>query len=847
MINHLNHFIRKEGIYLDKISKRMVSFLLISIMTISMVLFPDTAIEAQGIDEKKEVNLVVDSPGNVDALPKNFRKTTDLSIIKDNKSLNLTGLDKLNISGSQQFSMKNFPMLIDAIGTSLPITVVDLRQESHGFINEYSVSWADEKNSANLGLTRDQVLLDEVNKLNSIKLNTPISFYNHPKLTITPTKVQNEDNLVKSKGLSYLRVTVRDGGIPTDDMVDYFVDAIKAQPKNAWLHFHCKEGIGRTTTFMVMYDMMRNYKSASADEIIKRQLALANFKESTTQSFYNKERIGFLNQFYEYCKAHGNNFDVEWSQWKKAAANSAAFPFKLISDIFSSYMKNPVLPRSLYVVSLDSMTPSEKAMISSLQGIVNGCSVSQIYTLSSSHPDYKIWLEDLRDNYNVYYKIISDPWELISIYKDYINGYIIYGSKVQKDPSINNACSLASLTNAIVVEESLEDKVKSYGIEKMIGDCRNTDESWAYENLWDKGLNHSMVIQLSPDKAAPLRDYAIMTKSLVFYEDSVDETDLRSKVFSSMKGNAVCLGWGPDEFINVSTASKYGVAVVAADWSYNLTTLSAFPLKSIPKKPLPPVVKEDNVHYVTFLMSDGDNQQWNLGNNYSIYKWFGHPNRYKLNLGWTISPSLYYLAPTVFQLYYQGISNEEADNNFIVSPSGNGYIFPSKYDIRKLGSYINVLNSYMERVNQKYVAIIDDSSLYDVQLWDKFTAKPNIDGIFYLDYSRHDKYKGEILWSNDKPVVSCRDLLWNNITSEDELVKRINERVNAGETDITKTSAYTFVYVHVWSKGVNNVEEIVNRLKKNPKVRIVTPEMFMELIKNNVRHRERFSVSYLKT
>ena len=814
--------------------KRVASFLLMLIISISLTFLTAASIEAKSMDVKKDVNLVVDSPGHVDILPRNFRKTTDLTIIKDNKNLNLTGLDKLNISGSQQFTVKNLPMLIDAIRTSLPITVVDLRQESHGFINEYSVSWADEKNNANVGLTRDQVLVDEVKKLKSIKLNKPINFYNHPKITVTPTNVQNEDHLVKSKGLSYLRVTVRDGGIPTDDMVDYFVDSIKAQPKESWYHFHCKEGIGRTATFMIMYDMMKNYQSATAEEIIDRQVALANFKESTAQSFYNKERIVFLNKFYEYCKANGDKFDVKWSQWKKAAACSAAFPVKLISNVTLNYIKNPVVPRNLYVVSLDSLTPSEKTMIASLQGIVNGRSTTQIYTLSSSHPDYKVWLEDLKDNYNVSYKMVSDPWELISIYKDYINGYVLYSSKAPKDPSINNACSLASLTNAIVIEESIEDKVKHYGIEKMIGDCRNTDERWAYENLWDKGLNHSIVIQLSPDKTAPLRDYAIMTKSLVFYEDSVDKTDFRSKVFSSLKGNAVCLGWGPDEFINVSTASKYGVAVVAADWSYNLTTLSAFPLISIPKKPSPSYAKEDNVHYVTFLMSDGDNQQWNLGNNYSIYKWFGHPNRDRLNLGWSMSPSLYYLAPTVYKLYYQSITNEETDNNFIVSPSGNGYIFPSKYDKNKLGSFIDELNNYMKRVDQKYVAVIDDNSFYDVKLWDKFTAKSNIDGIFYLDYKRHDKFKGEILWSNNKPIVSCRDLLWDKLQSEDELVKIINERVRLGETDVKKPSAYTFVYVHVWSKGVHNVEDVVSKLRQNPKVRIVTPEVFMELIKNNV-------------
>lgn len=799
-------------------------------------MLPGTAIETKALDTNKDVHLVVDLIHDVDKLPKNFRKTTDLSLIENNKSINLKGLAELNISGSSQFSVKNLPLFINAIGTSKPITVVDLRQECHGFINEYAVSWADEKNNANVGLTREQVIKKEEKDLSSIKLNEPISFYNHPKVTVIPKKVQSEETLVKSKGLSYERVTVRDGGIPTEDMVDYFVDSVKNLDKDSWLHFHCKHGIGRTCTFMIMYDMMRNYQFASAEEIINRQVTLANYKESTAQSFYNKERIGFLNDFYNYCKANGGKFDTKWSQWKKAAASSAAFSINLLSNTSSSYIKNPVIPKNLYVVSLDSMTSSEKTMVSSLQGIVNGESSSQIYTLSSSHPDYKIWLEDLKDNYKVSYEMISDPWELIKIYKKYIKGYVLYSRKTAKDPSINNACSLASLSKALVVDETMEEKVKAYGIEKKIGDCRNTDESWAYENLWNKGLNHSMVIQLSPDKSAPLRDYAMMTKSLVFYEDSKDKTDFRSKIFSSMEGNAVCLGWGPDEYINVSTASKYGVPVVAADWSYNLTTLSAFPLISIPKREAPSVKKEDNVHYVTFLMSDGDNQQWNLGNNFSVYKWFGNPNRDKLKLGWSMSPSIYYLAPTVFKMYYQSISKEKAENNFIVPPSGNGYIFPSKFDKSKLGSFTYELNKYMGTVDEKYVAIIDDSSFHDVSLWDKFTAKSNIEGLFYLEYSRHDKFKGEIIWSNNKPIVSCRDLLWDNLESEDELVKRINDRVDAGETDVKKPSAYTFVYVHVWSKEVSNVEEVVSRLSKNSKVRIVSPERFMELIRNNIHH-----------
>jgi protein-tyrosine phosphatase len=775
-----------------------------------------------------EVNLVFDAINYNEVLPKNFRKTTDLSFNKDMSNLNLKGMDKLNISGSQQFSGNNLPLLIKAIDTKLPITVMDLRQEAHGFINGYAVSWADAKNNANVGLTKEQVLQDEANKLKSIKLNVPITLYNHPKVPLIPTSVQDENQLVGSKNLSYNRITVRDGGIPTDDMVDYFIESIKTLPKDSWLHFHCKQGIGRTSTFMIMYDMMKNYKVASAEEIIKRQIALANYKETTEESFYNPERIGLLNKFYEYCKANGDNFNVKWSEWKKAASTSAAFP--------SVYIKNPVIPTSLYVVSLDSMSSGERTMITSLQGIVNGRCSSQIYTLRSSQPDYKIWLEDLKNNYNVSYKMLSDPWELLKIYKSNIDGYVLYSSRKPEDPSINNACTLASLNNALVIDESIEYKVRKNGVRSVKGDCRNTDEGWAYNNLWDKGLNHSIVIQLSPDKAAPLRDYAMMTKSLIFYENSIKNTALREKIFSSLKDNSICLGWGPDEFINVSTASKYGTSVVAADWSYNLTTLSAFPSLPLPKKSSVAIPNGKNFHYVTFIMSDGDNQQWNLGTNYGSNKWFGNPNKGKLNLGWSMTPSLYYLAPTVFNLYYKNIISGNTNNNFVVSPSGNGYMYTSKFNKNKLNSYINTLNDYMEKVGQRYVSIIDDSSFNNLEFWDRFTEVSNIQGLFYLDYVRHDKFQGEILWSNNKPVIACRDLLWSNLEDENQLVKRINNRVTAGQTDVSSPKAYTFVYVHVWSKGVSNVEDVVNKLNENHNIKVVTPETFVQLIKRNVKH-----------
>lgn len=504
-----------------------------------------------------------------------------------------------------------------------------------------------------------------------------------------------------------------------------------------------------------------------------------------------------------------------------------------IIDNSGSYIKNSIIPKKLYVISENDMTKAEQTMITTLQGIVSSKSNEQIYILSDSEPDYKLWLEDLKKNYNVKYKLIKDPWKLLKIFKSYVDGYILYTTF--NPPSINNACSLASLKNSLAIDEAIEEKVKEQGLTKLVKDCRDTDKYWAFNTLWNSGLNHSTVIEISPDKPLALRDYAITSKSLVFYEDNVNDFSFRDSIFKSMDDNGHCLGWGPDEHTNVTIASKHGIDVTAADWSYNLSVLSSY--TSIPRKQKQEsnFKGEDGVHYVTFIMSDGDNQQWMLGSNYSSKNWFGSPYRGDFNLGWSINKSLYYLAPTVFHKYYESAGSSKYFDNFVTSPSGNGYMYPSKFPINKLDSYTNTLSEYMKKVDQNYVLILDDEALYKTNIWDKYTCHDNIHGLLYLNYYKNNSYEGKIVWSNNKPIVSCRDLLWWGLESETNIVDNINKRINLGYIDIKNPNSYSFVYVHVWSNTMDNVNNVITKLNQNPKVRIVTPNTFMKLINENVK------------
>lgn len=306
-----------------RIKVSMAAFLIILVMTIS-ISYLGKSIETFGAPtDDASVNLVVDSL-NIRTLPSHFRKSSDKVNTKGNESLNLTGLDTLNISGSKQFSENGLTLIKNSIGASMPIVVVDLRQESHGFINGIPVSWANSKNNANMSLTKEQVLADERNKLQSIKLHEPLVIHGHPDRTVIPTKVQDERELVKSQLMTYVRIPVTDGKLPTDDMVDYFIELVNSQPKNSWIHFHCKQGIGRTTTFMIMYDIMKNSKEVNLDDIVKRQVLLSNMSPNSAQGFYNEERKNFLTDFYNYSKENNDNFKTKWSEWKKNSSTNSS-------------------------------------------------------------------------------------------------------------------------------------------------------------------------------------------------------------------------------------------------------------------------------------------------------------------------------------------------------------------------------------------------------------------------------------------------------------------------------------------------------------------------------------------
>ncbi len=265
--------------------------------------------------------LLIVNMWNEEEVPRNFRMCTDPLPQQVEHLPSTIGLKELQASGSAQFSQKS----LDAILNKFPsktVTIVDLREESHGFINGIAVSWFVERDWGNKGKTASEVAEDEKNRLAQI-LRYPIAILYSSKKFPIPLWVhhsQTEAEIVYPLGLGYMRLPVTDHVKPSDLNVDQFVNFVKSLPKDSlWLHFHCAAGEGRTTTFLAMYDMMRNATRVKLQDIFLRQHLLGgiNFLDEKAKGWqkpYAEERKLFLRQFYVYCQQNPL-FQKPWSLW----------------------------------------------------------------------------------------------------------------------------------------------------------------------------------------------------------------------------------------------------------------------------------------------------------------------------------------------------------------------------------------------------------------------------------------------------------------------------------------------------------------------------------------------------
>lgn len=259
-------------------------------------------------------------------LPRNFRMCIDNFPKLLVKAPTRQGMDELRASASGQFSENELKMMMEKISQDpSQVIIVDLRQESHGFMNGMAVSWRTQNGWSNLGKTLNEIERDQASRLQqAIQQGCVLINYTKTQerdFVATINSINVEPEIVQSAGAHYFHLPITDYLKPNDADIDLFLDFIKNIPKRSWLHFHCCAGKGRSSTFFVIYDMLHNAKKVSLSDIFARHALIggkdfeADFDpKKAWKHEFALERLIFLKKFYQYCQGNAD-LNQSWSEW----------------------------------------------------------------------------------------------------------------------------------------------------------------------------------------------------------------------------------------------------------------------------------------------------------------------------------------------------------------------------------------------------------------------------------------------------------------------------------------------------------------------------------------------------
>jgi len=423
-----------------------------------------------------------------------------------------------------------------------------------------------------------------------------------------------------------------------------------------------------------------------------------------------------------------------------------------------------------------------------------------------------------------------DVWELTRWLQGMgmIRGYVLYRldtferpvhEKGRMDVAANVATSLCGILKAIPITESLQAKAESLGL-RMLEDVRDKSEEWCLERYQDRFSR--LVIGMNDPKNPQTREMAIAAKAFVCSQ--ADRT--LEKALERVLPDIPVLGWGVgDEMELTMSTTRYAAFQTATNWCVNLHILSE-PLKGpfLPEshlrrrrdqiKMLRDLKWEDDVHYVSYLLTDGDNVQWLMGNFLNGPEgpsYWGNPERGKAPFGWTFPlADLRQLCPYTLDMLF----STATPNDGLVLMSG-GYYYPDAFGQTRGGKealalHARRISAYMRRAG---ISLISGNfqrwnSPQAIQACETYARNiPDLLGIMGFQYYPYSGGNGTVHWVKNKrgedvPAVAARFAIWNHVSREREgtplkIARLVGEMPHTGP--VASEDRFSWVIVHCWS------------------------------------------------
>ncbi len=233
----------------------------------------------------------------------NFRTLQDP--IPPGEIVDLRGLREIPASGG------NAPLFADLRKRLLPVKadkiIADVKCESHGYVRGIPT------NFFGYGISNPGF------RHFFRRLFWTGTLFEQPHLIVP------ESEEAKKYGFKYQSFDIGKKFVAPDENIDAIVNFFDTLPNNAWVHVHCTNGKGRTSTILVMWDIMRNAPLVSLPQIIKRHyLVGSNDLFNTTvwkRGTYNKKQLEdrkkFIQEFYVFICQRKAGGAQQWSTWHR--------------------------------------------------------------------------------------------------------------------------------------------------------------------------------------------------------------------------------------------------------------------------------------------------------------------------------------------------------------------------------------------------------------------------------------------------------------------------------------------------------------------------------------------------
>lgn len=483
-------------------------------------------------------------------------------------------------------------------------------------------------------------------------------------------------------------------------------------------------------------------------------------------------------------------------------------------------------PQKVIICSREGLSQAENMLLESLSGLcgqaVNEGSFNEMVWIEIANPSYRKILQSSLESLKITQPIQMNVWELLVHLQDkqIVKGYILYKADTSKGEnyslrkdinySSNVATVYAGLLKGILVEECLEKQISKAGIKKL-KDARNESPETCFAHC-QKHLSRSSALSIDP-KVSNCRDIAIAQKLMLYYGTG----PFSEKILEWVTPLSPILGWNcgnEDEYTGAIT--RWGHYNTASNWCHNLPAIMAASDQTAPlpvhEKSPDDINLKDTSSFHSFVISDGDNMQWTMGNFLDNPEYYGNKDENRSPVSWTLCPVNLSIVST--STWNRFVSMKKDDSSVI--EYGGGYQYPDEFAKNRpnreelLTAFARRMNWHFKKLNIKIFGFICKNvfSAEARQAYDIYARE--IEGLTGMMAIQYDPYNvgGDMIWVKNKenteiPVATAKYSIWSGLFNNalcggpDYVAAMINR--DAAQAIKQKEKPLFWTIIHAWS------------------------------------------------